>query len=276
LVRLETPAGRLFVVGAEPGRLEAVSSLVLRELGRNVIRDPHDAAKPRTHVGIERIDFAGTPAWFKRSFLRGRSRWRWSMRRVPRLREHDNLIWLARHSFQVPVPLAAGVLVRSGLPLWQFLITQDMTDVVTLESCLREGARTDRAELLDELARETARMHALGFVHHDLYPRNVLVRPAGQAHRIAFVDAWAGGPAPQLRSAEYDLACFFLRADRELEADEVQRFVDVYASERAARGRPVDARTVLERAKHIRTRLVRRLVARPHELRGETAPTLEW
>jgi tRNA A-37 threonylcarbamoyl transferase component Bud32 len=192
------------------------------------------------------------------------------------MREHDNLLWLARHSFQVPVPLAAGVFVRGGLPLRQFLITQDVPESVTLESCLRNGRRPDRADVLDEPARETARMHALGFVHHDLYARNVLVLPESHARRVAFVDAWAGGPAPQLRSDAYDLACFFLRADRDLTAAEVQRFVELYATERQARGRPIDARAVLERAKQLRARLVRRLIARPHELRGEPAPTLEW
>jgi tRNA A-37 threonylcarbamoyl transferase component Bud32 len=275
LVRLDTPAGRLFVVGAHADRIEAVSELVTRELGRAGDRGARADAQTNA-AGIERIDFAGTRAWFKRSFLRGRSRWRWSVRRVPRLREHDNLLWLARHSFQVPAPLAAGVLLRGGLPRWQFLITQDLEGAVTLETLLRGGECLDRALVLDEVAREAARMHALGFVHHDLYPRNVLVLPAAHARRVAFVDAWAGGPPPQLRSDAYDLACFFLRADSELSAEEVQRFVDAYARERAARGKPVDARAVLERAKHIRARLVRRLVARPHELRGEPAPSLEW
>jgi tRNA A-37 threonylcarbamoyl transferase component Bud32 len=195
---------------------------------------------------------------------------------VPRVREHDNLVWLARHSFRVPVPLAAGVLMRGGLPLRQFLITQDVPGATTLESFLRNGPRPDRGDVLDELARETARMHALGFVHHDLYPRNVLVLPATGGGRIAFVDAWAGGPPPQLRTAAYDLACLFLRADRELGGEEAQRFVDAYAAERSTRGRPIDARSLLDDAKRHRARLIRRLIARPHELRGEPAPALDW
>ncbi len=226
--------------------------------------------------GIERIEVGGLRAWFKRSILRGSSRWRWALRRVPRMREHDNLRWLADRSFQVPTPLAAGALVRGGLPLRQFLITQDVPDATTLESFVRTGPRTDRANVLDELAKETARMHALGFVHHDLYPRNVLVLPAHHSRRVAFVDAWAGGPPPQLRSSAYDLACLFLRADRELTGAEVKRFLDVYATERSAQGRSIDARSILEDAKHIRARLIRRLIARPHELRGEPAPSLDW
>jgi tRNA A-37 threonylcarbamoyl transferase component Bud32 len=255
--------GRLHVVGARADLIEAVTELVLHdhELGGS---------------GIERIEIGGERAWFKRSALRGSSRWRWAMRRVPRVREHDNLLWLSHHALQAPVPLAAGSLVRGGLPLRQFLITRDVPDATTLESFLRGGPRPDRADVLDELARETARMHALGFVHHDLYPRNVLVLPARDAHRIAFVDAWAGGPPPQLRPAVYDLACLFLRADRELGAEEVQRFVDVYAAQRGALGRPVAARSILGDAKRIRARLIRRLIARPHELRGEPIPGFDW
>ena len=260
---MDTRSGRLHVVGAHAQLIEAVADLVRRD---------HE----RGGSGIERIEFAGTQAWFKRSILRGSSRWRWALRRVPRVRERDNLLWLARHSFHVPVPLAAGALVRGGLPLRQFLITQDVPGATTLEEILRGGRSPDRSDVLGQLARETARMHALGFVHHDLYPRNVLVLPANSAGRIAFVDAWAGGPPPQLRPFAYDLACLFLRADRELTDAEVQRFVDVYAAERSARGRPVDARSVLADAKRHRARLIRRLIARPHELRGEPAPALDW
>ena len=255
--------GRLHVVGARKDLIDVVTELVLRD---------HE----RGGSGVERIELAGNQVWFKRSLLRGSSRWRWAFRRVPRVREHDNLLWLARRSFQVPVPLAAGALVRGGLPLRQFLITQDVPDATTLESFLRTGPKADRTDVLDELAREVARMHALGFVHHDLYPRNVLVLPAHTARRLAFLDAWAGGPPPRLRSDAYDLACLFLRADRELSAAEVQRFVEVYAAERAAQGRPIDSRTILDDARHARTRLVRRLVARPHELRGEPVPSVDW
>jgi hypothetical protein len=265
LARLETTtrAGRLVVIGARTEMLEAAADLVLCD---------HE----RGGAGVERVELAGTQAWFKRSLLRGRSRWRWAMRRVPRVREHDNLVWLLRTLFQVPVPLAAGKLVQRGLPLRQFLFTQDMPGVVPLDQLLCGGAHPARAIVLDELARETARMHALGFVHHDLYTRNVLVLPDQNARRVAFVDAWAGGPSPQLRSGAYDLACFFLRADRELTEGEAQRFLALYAAERAAQGRPIDAQRMLARAKRLRARLVRRLIARPHELRGEPVPGVEW
>jgi aminoglycoside/choline kinase family phosphotransferase len=157
----------------------------------------------------------------------------------------------------------------------QFLLTVDVPGAITLEAFLRGERVTDRDEVLDELARETARMHALGFVHHDLYPRNVLVLPRTDTARVAFLDAWAGGPPPQLRPAAYDLACLLLHADRELERGEIERFVSTYARERDAHGRPVDAHRVLARAKRIRTRLVERLVARPHERRSEPVPSLD-
>jgi len=267
LVRLalDTPHGRLAVVAANTRLAEAAAELVLRD---------HE----RGGAGVERVDLGGIAAWFKRSTLSGRARWRWGLKRalgwsVPRVREHANLAWLRRAGFQAPEPLAAGVLVRRGLPLLQFLATRHVHDALTLVLVLRAAIDPRRAALLDELALEVARMHALGFVHHDLYPRNVLVLPAEHARRIVFLDAWAGGPPPQLRPPAYDLACLFLHADRELGRDEVARFLELYARER---GWPVDARRMMARIRRIRSGLVQRLAARPHERRGDPLPGLEW
>jgi tRNA A-37 threonylcarbamoyl transferase component Bud32 len=264
---LSSARGTLRAVGARADVVRAAAEIVLR--------DDDDGLE-----AIGRVDLPGMRAWFKRSRLHGRSRIRWTIKhafgaRLPRVREHDNLTWLGARGFQVPEPLAAGWLARLGAPRRQFLFTRDVPDAVALEVVLRDGGHEDRAALLDELARETARMHALQFVHHDLYTRNLLVRPRGHERRIVFLDAWAGGPRPQVRADAYDLACLFLRADRELSPTEVERFMETYARARAAHGRPVDAGRILAHAKRIRARLVQRLIARPHERRGECTPRLE-
>jgi tRNA A-37 threonylcarbamoyl transferase component Bud32 len=187
--------------------------------------------------------------------------------RLPRVREYYNLCWLVERLFQTPLPLAAGALVTRGLPAYQFLLTQEVPDAETLEAFLQHRDRADRITVLDEIARETARMHALGFIHHDLYPRNLLVahhenERRENARRVFFLDAWAGGPAPQARGPAYDLGCFLLRADETLEHQEVERFLDLYAAERAAQDRPVN-RTQLELgAKRARARLARKALRR--------------
>lgn len=233
--------------------------------------------------GLDVIEFGGKRAYFKRSKLRGSSRWRWGARvallrdRVPRVREYYNLCWLTERLFLTPLPIAAGGFARAGLPAWQFLLTEAIAPAETLESfVVREDDEGERAAVLDELAREVARMHALGFVHRDLYPRNVLVLPRGALQRVAFLDAWAGGPPPQMRGASFDLGCLFLRVDGERARDERERFLARYAHERAALGRAVDLKGLVRGAQRTRERAIARLTARPHELRGLALPDREW
>lgn len=231
--------------------------------------------------GIERRAFAGYEAWFKRSVLAGRARLRWAAKRalgakLPRVAEYYNHSWLIERLFEAPLPLAAGEIVRRGLPVRQFLLSEHVPDAPTLEALLADRGHSHRAAVLDELAREIARMHALGFVHHDLYPRNVLVRPPEHPRRLVFLDAWAGGPPPQGRGAAYDLACLWLHADTELERDEYERFLARYVAERATHGRPVQGRTLLPRALWIRRTLIARLAARPAERRGRALPDPDW
>lgn len=231
---------------------------------------------------LERIPFLDESAWFKRSWLRGGSRARWTLKawvgaHVPRVAEFHNLGWLRERLFEAPAPIAAGCVSRSSSPAWQFLLTSHVPDATSLDVFLEEREREDRAAVLEEVARETARMHALGFVHHDLYPRNLLVRErdgrgASARRRVVFLDAWAGGPPPQSRDAAYDLACFLLRADTQLTTEERRAFLDSYAAHRAAQARPIDQQRTIRRALALRRKLVERLERRPHERRGGASP----
>lgn len=234
-------------------------------------------------TGLDVIEFGGKRAYFKRSRLRGSSRWRWGARvalwrdRLPRVREYYNLCWLTERLFQTPLPIAAGGFARAGLPAWQFLLTEELAPAETLERFnVREDDEDERAAVLDELAREVARMHALGFVHRDLYPRNVLVLPRGSLQRVAFLDAWAGGPPPQRRGPSYDLGCLFLRVEGPRARAERELFLARYADEREALGRPVDVARLVRGAQRARARAIARLAARPHELRGLELPDRAW
>ncbi|HVS10743.1 MAG TPA: lipopolysaccharide kinase InaA family protein, partial [Planctomycetota bacterium] len=203
------------------------------------------AAEPRAVSRAVQLD--GMDAWLKASPLRGSASLRYSLRRMllrldaPREREYANLEWLRREGFQAPQPLAAGTLARGGRIVWQFLLLERLENARPLVDCLPGAAPAERAELLAELAREVARLHALRFIHHDLHLRNVLVGAApvaSDARRLWFVDAWRGGPGHGLRGPAYDLACLMLHGEGLLSPLERERWIERYLEQRRAHGRP--------------------------------------
>jgi hypothetical protein len=268
-LHVATEKGALHVVGRQSEMMRAAAELALEDARRG-------------GSGIERLEIGGTQAWFKRSAFRGKSRLRWALKRLvlrsslPRVNEYHNSWWLRERLFRTPLPLAAGGFVVRGVPVRQFLITEDVAGANTLEEFLRSTSGAEREAVLDEVAREAARMHAIGFVHHDLYPRNLLVAPRGELQRVVFLDAWAGGPGPQVRGAAYDLACLFLRAPETLEAPELERFLLLYASERAAQGRAIEYGSFVARVKLQRSRLAQRGGGGGEGGGGEAPPAVEW
>lgn len=268
-IRLRTPLGTHDVYGWKAETMDRASELALA------------AARERSVVASF-VELQGERAYLKASPLRGATRARHALRslalrgRIPRVQEYFNLSWLTERLFQTPLPLAAGVLWRAGLPAYQWLLTRELPGVRTLREELEsERDAGARLAVLAELAREVARMHALRFVHRDLFPRNLLVGPRESPRRIFFLDAWRGGCRPQLRGPAYDLACLYLRASELMTSEEQRAFLARYASERAALGRP--HRGDLARAlRRERAGLVRRLERNPELLRGRAPPEPDW
>ncbi len=266
-------------------------------LGRLVVRAPSQelaraAIEPAIAAALEGrpaagpIGLAGRAAWLKGGPLRGSAALRYGLRRAllrippPRGRELANLAWLRARLFRAPEPLAAGW-VSSGARLgFQILVTGYLEGARSLESALEEAASAGRIELVEELAREVARMHALGFVHHDLFLRNVLVTPPlegeGDPRRLAFLDAWRGGPHYFWRDAAYDLGCLMLEGVGLLDTAEQRRFVALYLAERAAQGRPADGPALLAAAARERARLLSRVAREPGRWRSARPPVEEW
>jgi hypothetical protein len=144
-------------------------------------------------------------AYFKGSPLATRPALRHAVRRVagleiPRLQEFSNLEWLRARGFLAARPLLAGVRSRAVLPRYQFLFTELRPAESTLGQWFPLAPPAERARRLAALARDVARMHGLGFVHRDLYPRNLLVPTDGADPRCAFLDAWRSGPGRGLRA----------------------------------------------------------------------------
>lgn len=227
-------------------------------------------------AAIEICEFQKTRFVLKRSALRGSAARRHAVRglfglKAPRLAEFQNLAWLRTRLFHAPRPLFAGVVTKFGLPGVQFLATEFLPESKTLGEFLAEAA--PRGAVLATLAREVARLHSLGFVHRDLYPRNLLVRGTS----IAFLDAWRGGAGIHSRGPTYDLACLMLYGADWLTQSEQERFFSDYLRERAGQDRPVSApQQFAARIERDRARLRERLARRPHERRGRELPSAQW
>lgn len=227
----------------------------------------------------EFTEFAGARAFVKASLLSGRARARWAVqvhvlrRLLPRAREFENLRWLREHGFRAPEPLAAAWLSRGGTACFQLLVTRAVDGVRAGDDVLAHGTHAERRALLACVAEEAARLHALDCVHRDLFPRNVLTDGA----HVWFLDAWKSGPPRPGRAAAYDLATFLVRAPEWIGVELQREFVRAYAAARAQHGRPLRALAPFTaRITRARSRLVRKLAARPAEWRGLGAPVLDW
>jgi len=242
------------------------------------------AASPGAFAGP--FELCGRPAWLKAGPLTGRARLRHAVRGAvlrqppPRLREARNLAWLGDHGFRVPRPLVAGVLRRHGTGVHQFLFSARLHGVEPLDRWLRAPAnRLRREALLVELAQESARMHALGFVHRDLHARNVLVAPpeaseasaAGEPRRLVFIDAWRGG-LRSLRGPAWDIACLMFEGAVLLTSDEVRAFLERYFSERERFGSPAVPERMLAAAARARAAMLRRIARQPGRWRQPEPP----
>lgn len=270
---LSTEVGRLFVRGRDEWLVQA--SL-----------EPALAAHLEARNLGQALELGGKDAWLKGGPPRGSAglryglRWKLARRAPPRGREYANLTWLEERLFRVAAPLAAGWIVLGGRMRFQFLVTALSPDARSLESVLDECGPPERAALLDELAHETARMHALAFVHRDLHLRNVLVGPPvrgpGDPRRLVFIDTWRGGPHHRARGPAYDLGCLMLEGANVLARDEQARLVRGYLDERAALGRPASAGALLAAAERARAGLVDRVRREPRRWRREEPPVPRW
>lgn len=211
--------------------------------------------------------------------------------RTPAELEFEHLSWLRRRLFRCVEPVAALSVRRAGRPIAQLFASASVPDARPFEAACREAGPEERGAWLRELGSELARMHALTFVHADLYARNILVaKPppgdgpvgdAGYGRSLVFLDAWAGGVSPWTRlrpmGLERDLGTFLTEALEWLGDGEVETLLRSYAAGRLAQDRPVDARgRWLRKIAAFRRREIQRLAKRPARLRGRPLPSLEW
>ena len=127
----------------------------------------------------------------------------------PELREFKNLEFLREKGIPAVRPVAAAAETRRGRLVAHALLTEHVPDAPDLARRLatpgdpvREvpSVRRRVAELLGRLVH---RMHAEGFLHRDLFARNVLVRVEEGDSSLWFCDCRRGGP-PSLRWKPFD------------------------------------------------------------------------
>lgn len=180
-----------------------------------------------------RLTLGGEDVFLKGSPLAGRAALRHALRRTllgceePRLAEFANLDWLTRHGFRAPTPHLAGVRRAGGLTRYQFLVT-GWVAAPRLDEFWARASEPERAVAARAFGRSLARLHALGFVHRDLFARNLLVE-AGPT--LVFLDAWRGGPRRGLRGPIHDLACLMLDGARLFRPAEQRLFFQTYRAE---------------------------------------------
>jgi len=223
----------------------------------------------------------GETVYLKGSPLRGKAHLRHLLRSrllrlpLPRLAEFENLEWLRANGFEAPRPLAAGALFGHFGPRWQYLLTERVEGAPTLREAL--DAEPSRAQpLFEGLLTEVARLHAKGFVHRDLYPRNVLVRETEAGPRFVLLDAWRGGTRPQARGAAYDLGCLFLHAPSWLGPAETRASLDRYVKTRADLGEVIDLARLRDAVDGERRAQRQRIERKPALARGLPLPPESW
>jgi len=243
----------------------------------------------------------GTDAWIKAAELsasgaRRHGRARLFGRTAPHVRELRHLVWLRERLFRAPRPLFAATLVRGARLTFQALATVPVVHEGHLLNQATEAASGTRhanapeslelaVELAVELGRELGRLHALGFLHADLYPRNVLVADPEDGveggRRLVFLDCWAGGPGhgdrSPIRPLARDLGTWFATAASAWTIAQQSTFFEAYSTTRHANGRPLRSiGRFLTQVVRERRRELRRLERDPRRLRGAPFPLVGW
>jgi 3-deoxy-D-manno-octulosonic acid kinase len=104
---------------------------------------------------------------------------------------------LHRAGLPVPVPLAAGY-QRNGLIYTGSLLTEFVANSESIDTALRNGRMTDAA--WQQAGSSVGRLHAYGFCHADLNPRNIVI-DAAEVATIIDLDRGCIRPAGAWRSA---------------------------------------------------------------------------
>ena len=239
-------------------------------------------------IGGRRVFIKGGP--LPKSAAR-RHRWRGIFlgAPLPALAEFLGAEWLRERLFQTPEPLAAieahsrsrilgSGMVRLRQPAAQLFMTAAVPNSRLFQEAWITQTEDERERSCHELGTEVGRLHALHFLHADLYPRNVLVddTPVG-GRSLWFIDSWAGGPTAwrrgSLRRLESDLGTWLTEFEPGLDGVHLRTLLEAYVESRFQNGRPIKRLGPwLESIQGARRHELRRLERQRYRLRGAAFP----
>lgn len=193
--------------------------------------------------------------------------------------------WLRERLFQSPEPLAAIEAYASSMgpqrlrrPVAQLFMTAALPGTTTFQIAWDQRTPAQRATLCHELGTEVGRMHALHFLHADLYPRNVLVEQAPASGRsLWFIDSWAGGATAWRRGSarrlESDLGTWLSEFEPGVDGSHLRTLLEAYLEARSQNGSPISGtQGWLASVQEARRRELRRLERQRYRLRGRAFP----
>ena len=117
-------------------------------------------------------------------------------------REVRNLQYFSALGLRTPTVIACGQEYRHGLLQRSVLVTAEVTDASDLAALIRDkgiyacGTASARS-ILAQVAISAQILHAAGFYHKDLKPRNILVRHNGEQPELFFFDCPSGHRPPK-------------------------------------------------------------------------------
>lgn len=127
---------------------------------------------------------------------------------APEVNEFRVLQWLRDNHVPAVRPVAAAARTVRGRLVAHALLTEHVAGALDLQKRLLDPAdpvvttRSVRRRVAELVGRCVQRMHSFGYVHRDLFARNILVRLDEDGPRIWFLDCRRGGP-PSWRSGAW-------------------------------------------------------------------------
>lgn len=187
-------AEALLALGGPPEDPSVVTTLEL----------PVEGTVGRFH--LKRYTYAG---WAESKGLLGRGTL-WGA--APEVNEFRVLAWMRQNQVPAVRPVAAAARTKGGRLVAHALLTEHVPAAVDLQRRLQDPAdplrtaRATRRRVGELIGRCLQRMHSFGYVHRDVFARNILVRLDEDGPRIWFLDCRRGGPPSWRSGSWHDLA----------------------------------------------------------------------
>lgn len=170
-------------------------------------RIEHVGARDRTTFFLKAYRL---PTWARQKRMWGRGT-AWGI--APEVREFRALVWLREQKLPAVEPVAAASWTVGRRLRAHALLVRWEEGAVDLAHAASDGAHpmatdpTFARRVAAALGTVVGRMHALGFHHRDLFPRNVLLAPgpAADPPHLLLLDCRRGGVGGWRRRRRYDL-----------------------------------------------------------------------